>query len=473
MKTCLKFGGVLLSTLISVNLCFAQYGPGRSGWACEVDPHTIPSDDDWLTTKGNQIVDSSGKSVHLTGANWFGFNASERVFHGLWSANLQDTMQQMAMRGINIIRVPVSTRLIKEWAVGSVPAASINTWANPDLIGMDSLEIFDYFLLQAKSCGIKVLVDQHSADADNSGHNAPLWYKDDITSEDFYNTWEWFAERYKNDDTIIAYDLENEPHGSPAGSAGADLVKGADESWEEYCKRKPLSQEIDYAKWDDSQDQNNWRYAAKVAAKRILNVNPNVLILVEGIQASPKYGKWVDNKSAGPNSDQCYYNTWWGGDLRLAKDLPVEVASHNDQIMYSPHDYGPLVYAQPWFDDGNFTRESLEADVWGPNWLYLHDENISPLLIGEWGGFIDGGDNQKWMEALRDEIILKGLHHTFWCLNPNSGDTGGLLRGDWLSWDEEKYNLLKPALWQKDGIFIGLDRVVPLGGVAGTGTSRP
>ncbi len=383
-------------------------------------------------------------------------------------------MQAIAERGINILRVPVSTRLVKEWMGGGGEVSSMNDYVNPDLAGMSSLEIFDQVVLQAKSCGIKILVDHHSADADNSGHHAPLWYLDDITSGDFYDTWEWFAERYKNEDTIIAYDLENEPHGTPNGGAGATMSRGENESWEDYCQRKPLSQETNFAKWDDTQDEHNWRHAATVAAERILAINPKVLIMVEGIQATPKYGKWIDDKSgAGEYSDQCYDNTWWGGNLRLAGELPVEVAGHNDQIMYSPHDYGPAVYMQPWFKDGNFTRESLERDVWGPNWLYLHDEGISPLLLGEWGGFMDGGDNQKWMEAIRDEIVMKGLHHTFWCINPNSGDTGGLLGYDWKTWDEEKYGLFKPSLWQKGGKFVGLDKVMPLGGDAGTGIARP
>jgi endo-1,4-beta-D-glucanase Y len=32
-----------------------------------------------------------------------------------------------------------------------------------------------------------------------------------------------------------------------------------------------------------------------------------------------------------------------------------------------------------------------------------------------------------------------------------------------MTWDEEKYALLKPALWQYNGKFVGLDHVVPLG----------
>ncbi len=76
---------------------------------------------------------------------------------------------------------------------------------------------------------------------------------------------------------------------------------------------------------------------------------------------------------------------------------------------------------------------------------------------------MDGGKNQKWMTLLRDYMIANGIHHTFWCINPNSGDTGGLLTYDWKTWDEGKYALLKPALWQSEGKFIGLDHEIPLG----------
>lgn len=423
---------------------------------------------------GNQIVDSSGKSVWLTGANWFGMNASERVFHGLWSANMESLVRSMAQRGINIVRVPISTTLIKEWMSGTFGTVNVNTYMNPNLVGKNSLEIWDHFLLQVKSCGMKVLIDVHSAEADNSGHIAPLWYKGTVTTADFYDAWEWFANRYKNNDTIVAYDLKNEPHGIPNGSLGNDLVKGSNESWESYCLRKPVTEKTDYAKWDDSADPWNWRYAAEVSASRILALNPKALILVEGIEATPVYGKEVNHKSI-PDpalAERCHHFNWWGGNLRLAKDKPVSVAGLDAQIMYSPHDYGPLVYRQPWFYAG-FTRDTLRAEVWMPNWLYLHEENISPLLLGEWGGFMDGGDNEKWMTALRDEIVAERLHHTFWCINPNSGDTGGLVGNDWSTWDEAKYSLLKPALWQSSGKFVGLDKVIPLGGIAGTGIARP
>ena len=61
-------------------------------------------------------------------------------------------------------------------------------------------------------------------------------------------------------------------------------------------------------------------------------------------------------------------------------------------------------------------------------------------------------------------MIDKRINHTFWCFNENSGDTGGLVYDDFGKWDEDKYDFVKPSLWQTDGgKFIGLDHSIPLG----------
>ncbi|HBW52839.1 MAG TPA: glycoside hydrolase [Herpetosiphon sp.] len=401
------------------------------------------NNDDWLHTNGNQIVDSAGRPVWLTGVNWFGFNATERVFHGLWSANLTSMMQSISQRGLNIIRVPISTELILEWKAGVFKTPNVNTYANPELEGLTSLQIFDRFVMLSKQFGIKVMIDVHSAEADNSGHYAPLWYKGSFTSEQFYQAWEWITDRYKNDDTVIAMDIKNEPHGTAHDNQTSSQ----------------------FAKWDNSTDINNWKYVCETASKRILAINPNVLVLCEGNEVYPKAG--ASYTSSNKND---YYFTWWGGNLRGVRDYPVNLGSNQDQLVYSPHDYGPLVFNQSWFYPG-FTKETLYNDVWYPNWFFIHEENIAPLFIGEWGGFLDGGANEQWMKALRDLIKEHYLHHTFWVLNPNSGDTGGLLGYDWATWDEAKYALLKPALWaDRNGKFVSLDHQIPLGGTA-TGTT--
>ena len=416
----------LAATVLVAPLIWAVAGTGGVARAA------VPAKD-WLHVRGNQIVDEAGDPVWLTGANWFGFNASERVFHGLWSANLTEVTRSMADRGINLVRVPISTRLLLEWRSGQAAVPSgVNTYANPELTGRTTLEVFDAFLALCERFGMKVMLDVHSAEADNAGHIHPVWWTGTITSEQFYQGWEWVTARYAGNDTIVAMDVKNEPHGTQS--------------------------QTPRAKWDASTDQDNFKNTCQVAGRRILAVNPNVLVLCEGIEIYPKPG--VSWSSTGPTD---YYGTWWGGNLRGVRDHPVDLGANSDQLVYSPHDYGPLVFDQPWFQKP-FDKASLTADVWDPNWLYIHRENIAPLLIGEWGGRLGQDARQdRWMAALRDTIVEHKLHQTFWVLNPNSGDTGGLLLDDWKTWDEQKYAMLKPALWQYGGKFVGLDHQVRLG----------
>jgi endoglucanase len=384
-------------------------------------------------------VDRDGRTVWLTGANWFGFNASERTFHGIWSVNLGSTIAAITQRGINSLRVPISTQLLNEWRTGQAGApGSVNYFANPELEGMNTLQVFDYFLQVSEQYGLKVVLDVHSAEADNSGHVYPVWYKGTITPEIFYATWDWVADRYKNNDTLIAFDIKNEPHGKHTESPRA--------------------------KWDSSTDIDNWKHACQTASNRILAINPNVLVFCEGTEIYPIAGaSWTST-----NEDDWHY-TWWGGNLRGAADHPINLGANQDQLVYSPHDYGPAVWLQPWFE-GDFTMASLYEGVWYPNWFYLQANNVSPLFIGEWGGHMDNGANQKWLGFLRDFILQNHIHHSFWCINPNSGDTGGLIGYDWVTWDEVKYGqMLKPVLWQNaGGKFVGLDHEVPLGGAGST-----
>ncbi len=390
--------------------------------------------DDWLFTKGNKIVDKDGKQVWLTGVNWFGYNTGTNTFDGLWNSQLKPSVEAIADHGFNLIRVPISAELINQWAAGEYPKANYNNAYNPELNNMNSLQIFDYFLKLAEENGIKVMPDIHSAETNASGHNVNLWYTSEISVQDYYSALEWMADRYKNNDTIIAFDLKNEPHGKPYEGDGAAI-------------------------WNDSKDANNWKYVAETAAAKILAKNPNVLILVEGTEIYPMDLK--SNSDYHSTNDKEYYFNWWGGNLRGVKDYPVDLGKYQNKLVYSPHDYGPTVYKQPWFE-GNYTFDSLMDDCWYDNWFYIHKDNTAPLLIGEWGGFMRE-PNLKWMTYMRQLIKENHLNHTFWCFNANSGDTGGLVLDDFTTWDEEKYTFVKEVLWQENGKFVGLDHAVALG----------
>lgn len=392
-----------------------------------------PSTDDWLSVKGNKIVDSSGKEVWLTGCNWFGYNTGTNCFDGLWACDLNSSLSSIADHGFNILRIPISTELINNWEDGEYPEANYNNATNSYLEGMNSLEIFDYVVGQCHANGIKIMIDIHCAVTDSMGHMKPLWTDGDITEQDYLDSLSWMAERYKADDTIVAYDLQNEPHGK--------------------------HNESPRAKWDDSKDADNWKYIAEKAADAVLSKNENALVMVEGIEIYPKDIK-KNGDFASQNEDDYLFN-WWGGNLRGVADNPIDLGKNQDKLVYSPHDYGPAVYEQPWFE-GGYTFDSLYDDCWYDNWFYIQDKNIAPLLIGEWGGYMTE-PNVTWMTYLRQLISENKINHTFWCFNANSGDTGGLVKDDFMTWDSEKYEFVKEVLWQEGGKFVGLDHEIPLG----------
>lgn len=449
------FGKMMLSAVLTGSMLINTLTNMSYLASAEDEPDAYH--DDWLHVENGIVVDRNGNEVWMTGCNWFGYNVGSQVFDGVWSQNMHDMLTQIADHGFNLLRVPMSTEILLQWKNHEPdPMIKVNTYSNPELsiIGteggdpMYSFDIWNQAVAWCRENGIKIMIDIHSAETASAGHQVAVWYTDKFSTEDWLEALTWVADYYKDDDTIIAIDLKNEPHGT------ADVAPNM-------------------AKWDNSQDKNNWKYAAEQGAEAVLSANPNLLIMVEGTEVYPKFEEGADWTSQNIDYSRYpysyYHHTWWGGNFRGVKDYPLEnIGENNSQLVYSPHDYGPLVYEQTWFYDG-FTQDTLMKDVWYDNWFYLLDTKTAPLLMGEWGGFIDSehdkdGKNVQWMTALRDLMIENHIHHTFWCFNENSGDTGGLVYDNFGKWDEEKYALVKPALWQDDnGKFISLDHKIPVG----------
>ena len=409
----------------------------------------------------------NGNEVWLTGINWFGYNVGSQIFDGAWSANVHHCLDLIADHGFNLLRVPMSTQILLQWKNNEPdPLIKLNEYENPELTiegvkggtPMYSFDIWNQVVAWCRENGIKIMMDIHSATTNAAGHNYALWYDSNYSTDDWLEALAWFSDYYKDDDTIIAIDLKNEPHGKKDDGT--------------------------FAKWDGSTDENNWRYAAELGAKACLDQNPNLLIMVEGIEVYPKFEEGENWSS--PSVDYAnyprspYHGAWWGANFRGVREYPVDLGEHQSQLVYSPHDYGPEVYKQSWFylddDSKTFTRQTLLDDYWYDTWAYLVEEQISPLLMGEWGGWVDEehdktGENRHWLQELRDYMIDKHIHHTFWCFNENSSDTGGLMYDNFQKWDDQKYEFIEPALWQNnDGKFISLDHTIPLGR-AGNGIS--
>ena len=80
--------------------------------------------------------------------------------------------------------------------------------------------------------------------------------------------------------------------------------------------------------------------------------------------------------------------------------------------------------------------------IWDTLFGHLAGQGYT-VIVGEYGGQYTGTD-KTWQDAFVTYLISKNMKSSFyWCVNPNSGDTGGVLQGDWLTWNTDKLTLLQ------------------------------
>src|SRR5438094_9591042 len=70
-------------------------------------------------TSGNQIIDSSGHLVRVAGINWYGFETTDQVVHGLWAQDYHTILKAIKNNGYNAIRLPYSNQMVESPIVPS------------------------------------------------------------------------------------------------------------------------------------------------------------------------------------------------------------------------------------------------------------------------------------------------------------------------------------------------------------------
>ncbi len=341
----------------------------------------------WHTHEA-QILDEWNRPVRIQGINWHGFETVRQVAGGLNVQDYRAILDLIKREGYNTVRLPYSNQMVEHPVVPNeleaISFGSADGPINQDLRGLNSLQIMDRIIEYAGQIGLKVILDDHRSEAGDGAQASGLWYTEQYPEQAWIGDWVALATRYKGNSTVIGMDLRNEPHGAEAGGA---------------C-------------WDCG-GERDWHLAAARAGDAILKVNPRLLIFVEGTDS--------------------YHGdtTWWGGNLEGVKSSPVSLAVAN-QLVYSPHLYGPNVYKQRWFN-AETTPRSLEA-VWSRQWAYISEWGIAPVWLGQFGTTndprdIEGskpGSEGQWFGSL---IVYLSRHAeigwTVWALNGEDAD--GLL----------------------------------------------
>ena len=346
-----------------------------------------------LSTQGAEIVDAKGHPVLLRGINWFGIETDTHAPHGLWARDYKDMLAQMKDLGFNMIRLPYSVQSLQE---STVKGIDFSIGSNRDLEGKTSLEVMDRIIEEAGQYGLMVLLDSHRL---NDKEIPELWYGDGFTEADWVNTWTMLAKRYRHQANVIGADLKNEPHGR--------------------------------ASWGTGDKATDWRMAAERAGEAILDINPDWLIVVEGVEKNVP-GQALDTH-------------WWGGNLEGVRNYPVRL-SRLDKLVYSPHEYGSGVFPQAWFSDRTFPNNLYRR--WEIGFQYIARLKLAPILVGEFGGHKIGYWSKEgiWQRQFMDYLGENNLNFAYWSWNPNSDNTGGILEDDWRSVDGRKRHYLGKLL---------------------------
>jgi endoglucanase len=341
----------------------------------------------------------------MTGVNWYGFETTDHLAHGLWAQDYKSILNTIQALGYNVIRIPFSNEMVEENPVPTNFTTSVSgTAANAALVGQTALGDLDTLVAYAGSIGLRVILDNHRSEAGNSNEASGLWYTSAYPQSSWIADWQTMATRYSDakftfngNPTVIGVDLRNEPHlvGNSATSGSCWTGDTATNG----CLTTLTSQ--------------NWPVAAAAAGNAVLAINPNLLIFVEG--------------------NDCYDGTcgWQGGNLMGVATNPV-VLNVANQLVYSAHDYGPSLFQQSWFNSST-TAASLDA-VWNEYWGYISAAGTAPIWLGEFGTDNTATDIQntaagsqgQWFQSLGAYLQSNpAMSWTYWALNGE--DSYGLL----------------------------------------------
>ncbi len=167
------------------------------------EPERLP----WLKASGRWIVDEDGNFVLLRGADYMGMEFG-------WFGHSEEDFERMRSWGFNVVRLPIA------WS-----------YVEPEEGYYDDsyLATVDTVISWCRENGLYVILDMHQWNwaPKFDGNGLPDWAVEQYTSQDqakfgfftdaatqgkFFDMWRYVADRFKDESTIFAYDIFNEPN---------------------------------------------------------------------------------------------------------------------------------------------------------------------------------------------------------------------------------------------------------------------
>ncbi|KAI0818027.1 endoglucanase E1 [Xylaria sp. FL0064] len=336
-----------------------------------------------LRTKGRDIVDTTGRRFKLASVNWYGGSDELFIPGGLDIQHRSVIAASVRRLGFNSVRLPYSDEMV----MTNPHIHNRHLTANPDLFGQRALDIFAAVVEALTDAGIAVIVNNHITTATWCCGGDPCdagWANDHLgplcrilqSEEDWIQHWETVMERFVDNPYVIGADLRNE-------------VRGV---------------------WG-TMPWSRWATAAEKCGNRLLRMNKDWLIIVEGTES--------------------------GNDLSGARTRPV-VLDVPDRVVYSAHVYAWSGWGS---SGGRFAKRSYASFIQAmrKNWAYLVEGDVAPVWVGEFGAprHPGEGDANYWSNLLR---YLKRIDADFgyWAINPrkphdNVKEGYSLVEDDWVT----------------------------------------
>ncbi|MDV9189913.1 cellulase family glycosylhydrolase [Streptomyces sp. SR27] len=355
-----------------------------------------------LSTRGRWIVDADGNRFKLKSGNWEGaqgtwngsgdinddanhthaINAHDMPL-GLDRVPMATIMADFHRLGLNSIRLPFSNALVHNTT--PVPDAAVA--ANPQLKGKTPLQVLDAAIAALTADGFAVILNNHTTTSRFCcGLDGNERWNSSQTTQQWVDDWVFLTNRYKANKRVVGADLRNEVRR---------------DTW-------------DNPNWGWYDDHD--LYAAyEQAGNKILQADPDMLIIMEGINWS---GIPLDGVEHG-----------------RPQLKPVANLSHtlirSDKLVYAAHFYGytgpantgagsgPGSTSDPRYED--FTPEQLAQVVDSEAIFVTRDGQhfTAPVWISEFGAAGRGSTDTKeqtWFHRFTDILVANDTDFAIWPL---------------------------------------------------------
>jgi aryl-phospho-beta-D-glucosidase BglC (GH1 family) len=357
-------------------------------------------------TEAGEIKDASNRIFSMKAVNWWGANGSQYPYSkdhkgsdthampfGIQVQKIEQIATAIKAAGFNTVRLPFSNQMLHD------NTKALADWVGPNtgLIGKTPLEVMDSVVKVLSSEGIYVMLNNHSTTTHwccNYDMNG-LWFGKNKhwsqTPKQWIGDWKMLAQRYKDNPYVMAADLRNEVR-------------------PQRGRFIPLPQNPNWGRGN----RKDWHKAATKAGNEIHSVNPNLLIVVEGINAQTRFF----TKLKFPH-------------LLPVIKRPVALKQPN-KLVYEVHNYSfswsRANLARPkkhirYENLDSLSRMQHYEKYWG--FVVNKDfKNVAPVILGEFGCSGTSNNVEPWLRDLTDFIQKKKIGFCWWTLEESLLDNG-------------------------------------------------